>query len=83
MRSPSSTYGVLGGLPTTLLTVGSADVLLEDNLALAGRFSAADNDVELRVYPDAPHGFTSHSTAMASTALSSVDSWLRDWMTQS
>ncbi|MFD7920822.1 alpha/beta hydrolase [Streptomyces sp. NPDC059740] len=79
----SPVFGVLRGLPPTLLVVGSADVLLEDNLALAGRLSAAGNDVELRVYPEAPHGFTGHPTAMARTALSRVDSWLRDRITHS
>ncbi|MGI5193893.1 alpha/beta hydrolase [Streptomyces sp. CA-288835] len=78
----SPIYGVLRGPPPTLLIVGSADVLLEDNLTLAGRLSAAGDDVELRVYPDSPHGFTSHPTAMAGTALSGVDSWLRDRITQ-
>jgi hypothetical protein len=43
----------------------------------------ADNDVELRVYPDSPLGFTSHPTAMARTALSGIHSWLRDRITQS
>jgi acetyl esterase/lipase len=79
----SPLYGVLRGLPPTLLIVGSTDVLLEDNLALAGRLSAAGNDVKLRVYPDSPHGFTGHPTAMARTALSGVESWLRDRITQS
>ncbi|MGW0364436.1 alpha/beta hydrolase [Streptomyces sp. NPDC002990] len=79
----SPVYGVLSGLPPTLLVVGSEDVLLEDNLALAGRLSAAGNDVELRVYPASPHGFTGHPTAMARTALSGVGSWLRDRLTQS
>ncbi|KNB50832.1 alpha/beta hydrolase [Streptomyces caatingaensis] len=78
----SPVYGVLRGLPPTLLVVGSADVLLEDNLALAGRLSAAGNDVELRVYPESPHGFTGHPTAVARTALSGVESWLRDRITQ-
>ncbi|HWM36722.1 MAG TPA: alpha/beta hydrolase fold domain-containing protein [Streptomyces sp.] len=79
----SPLYGALRGLPPTLLIVGSADVLLEDNLALAGRLSAAGNDVELRVYPESPHGFTGHPTAMARTALSGVDSWLHDRISQS
>ncbi|MFF5453953.1 alpha/beta hydrolase [Streptomyces sp. NPDC012950] len=74
----SPVYGVLDGLPPVLLVVGDEDVLLEDNLALAGRLSSAGNDVELRIYPGAPHGFTGHPTAMAGTALDDVDSWLRD-----
>jgi acetyl esterase len=73
----SPVYGALGGLPPTLLIVGGADVLLEDNLALAARLSAAGNDVEVRVYPESPHGFTGHPTAVARTALSDVESWLR------
>ncbi|GAB3458282.1 alpha/beta hydrolase [Streptomonospora sediminis] len=78
----SPLYGDLRGLPPTLLIVGSADVLLEDNLALAGRLSAAGNDVDLRVYPDVPHGFTGHPTAMAATALCCADSWLGERMAQ-
>ncbi|MEU3597303.1 alpha/beta hydrolase fold domain-containing protein [Streptomyces sp. NPDC006798] len=75
-------YGDLRGLPPTLLVVGAEDVLLEDNLALAGRLSAAGNEVELRIYPEAPHGFTGHPTALAGTALRGVESWLRDRLTR-
>ncbi|PQP15062.1 alpha/beta hydrolase [Rhodococcus opacus] len=78
----SPLYGDLHGLPPALLVVGSKDVLLEDNLAMAGRLSAAGNDVELRIYPDAPHGFTGHPTAMARTALSGLESWLLERLAQ-
>ncbi|WP_329155640.1 alpha/beta hydrolase [Streptomyces anulatus] len=74
----SPLYADLSGLPPALLVVGSEDVLLEDNLTLAGRLSAAGNDVELRVYPASPHGFTGHPTALAATALEGIHSWLRD-----
>jgi acetyl esterase/lipase len=78
----SPIYGGLHGLPPALLVVGSKDALLEDNLAMAGRLSAAGNDVELRIYPESPHGFTGHPTAMARTALNGVDSWLRERIAQ-
>jgi acetyl esterase/lipase len=72
----SPIYGDLRGLPPALLVIGSKDVLLEDNLAMAGRLAVAGNDVELRIYPEAPHGFTGHPTAVARTALAGIDSWL-------
>ncbi|OEV29566.1 esterase [Streptomyces nanshensis] len=78
----SPVYGVLGGLPPTLLIVGGEDVLLEDNLAMAGRLSAAGNDVEVRVYPESLHGFTGHPTAIARTAAGDVGSWLRGRITR-
>lgn len=74
----SPVYGDLRDLPPTLLVVGSLDILLEDNLALAARLSAAGGEVDLRIYPECLHGFTSFPTAMASTALSDIESWLGD-----
>jgi len=72
----SPLYGDLRGLPPTLLLVGTLDVLLEDNLAMAARLSAAGNEVDLRVFPESMHGFTSHPTAMATSAISGVERWL-------
>jgi acetyl esterase/lipase len=72
----SPVYGDLRGLPPILMVVGSRDVLLEDNLALAARLAAAGGTVDLRVYPDSPHGFTLHPTPMASAALADIEAWL-------
>ena len=72
----SPLYGDLRGLPPALVVVGTLDILLEDNLAMAARLSAAGNEVDLRVFPESPHGFTSTPTAMATAALNGVDSWL-------
>jgi acetyl esterase/lipase len=59
-----------------LLLVGTLDVLLEDNLAMAARLSAAGTEVDLQVFPESIHGFTSHPTSMARAALDGVERWL-------
>jgi acetyl esterase/lipase len=79
----SPVYGDLRGLPPVLLVVGSLDILLADNLAMAARLAAAGGEVELRVYPESPHGFTLHPTAMARAALDGIESWLADGLTSS
>jgi acetyl esterase len=53
----SPLYGDLRGLPPALLVVGTLDILLEDSLALAARLSAAGNQVDLRLFPESPHGW--------------------------
>jgi acetyl esterase/lipase len=72
----SPLYGDLRGLPPTLLIVGAQDILLEDSLAMAARLSAAGNEVDLRLFAESPHGFTSLPKAMATAALGSIESWL-------
>lgn len=72
----SPIYADLANLPPTLMVVGDADILLQDNLAMAARLSASRVDVDLRVYPDSPHGFTGHPTPMAQAALDDIDTWL-------
>jgi len=74
----SPMYGDLRGLPPALIVVGSLDLVLEDNLVMAARLSAAGCDVDVRVYPESPHGFTSFPTAMARAALRHIDAWLAD-----
>ncbi len=77
----SPIFGDLRDLPPTLLIVGALDVLLEDNLVMAARLSAAGGEVDLRIYPEAPHGFTGHPTSMARAALNDRDTWLAERFT--
>ncbi|WP_244932100.1 alpha/beta hydrolase [Nocardioides sp. W7] len=72
----SPIYADLTGLPPVLMIVGDADILLADNLAMAARLSAAGVDLDLRVYPESPHGFTAHATPMARRALDDLEAWL-------
>lgn len=72
----SPIFGDLRDLPPTLLIVGASDVLIEDNMVMAARLSAAGRDVDLRIYPESPHGFTGHPTNMARAARRDRDSWL-------
>ncbi|MEU5940583.1 alpha/beta hydrolase [Micromonospora sp. NPDC047548] len=72
----SPIYADVTGLPPVLVVVGADDVLLEDNLAMAVRLSAAGVDVNLRIYPASPHGFTGHATPMARAAMDDIESWL-------
>jgi len=72
----SPIYAELSNLPPVLMIVGDADILLQDNLAMAARLSASGADVDLRVYPDSPHGFTGHPTRMAQAALDDIHTWL-------
>lgn len=47
-------------------------------MVMAGRLSAAGGEVDLRIYPESPHGFTGHPTSMAKAALNDRDSWLTE-----
>lgn len=77
----SPIYADPEGLPPVLIIVGEEDILLRDNLAMAARLAAADVDVDLLVYPAAPHGFTVHRTPMADAALDDLHAWLATHLT--
>ncbi len=72
----SPIYADLTGLPPVLMVIGAEDVLLQDNLAMAVHLAAAGVDVDLRIYPASPHGFTGHPTPMAQAALDGIEQWL-------
>lgn len=73
----SPLYGDLKDLPPALMVVGTADILMEDTFVMAARLSAADCEVDLRVYPEAVHGFTSHPTKIGEAATQGILDWLK------
>lgn len=79
LRDPavSPMWAELHDLPPAILTVGTADWLLDESLLLANRLAAAGNDVELAVYPEGPHGIESMPTAMGKLAQARIHAFLR------
>jgi acetyl esterase/lipase len=53
----SPLYADLSDMPPALFTVGSLDPLLDDSLFMHARWRAAGAPAELRVWPEAIHGF--------------------------
>jgi acetyl esterase/lipase len=70
-RSPdvSPLFADLRGMPPAIFTVGTQDPLLDDSLFMAARWSVAGAPAELRVWPEAIHGFTAFPTAMTRAAV--------------
>jgi len=77
----SPLFADLSDLPPALVIVGALDILLEDNLAMAARLSSAGGEVDLRVFPESPHGFTSSPTSMAAAALGAINLWVAERLT--
>ena len=79
LREPaySPLYADLSGLPPALLTVGTADPLLDDSLLLASALSDAGVECDSLVYPGAPHGFIGMPTGLARLANEHIHSWIR------
>jgi acetyl esterase len=79
LRDPdlSPLYAELHDLPPAHFTVGELDPLLDDSLFLAARWQAAGNEAELRVWPEAAHGFTAFPLALSRAALDAQYEFLR------
>jgi len=77
-RDPSLSplYADLGGLPPALLLVGDKDPLFDDTTLLAERWSAANDNADLALAPEAPHGFNRLPTRMARKTNAYVRGWL-------
>lgn len=77
-RAPeiSPLYADLRDLVPALFTVGTLDPLLDDTLFMETRWHAAGNTCELRVWPDAVHGFNAFPLALARLADAAIFEYL-------
>ncbi len=55
----SPLFAELSEMPPAIFTVGTEDPLLDDTLFMESRWRMAGNQTELRIWPEAPHGFIS------------------------
>ncbi|MET0290021.1 MAG: alpha/beta hydrolase fold domain-containing protein [Pseudoxanthomonas sp.] len=70
----------LRGLPPVFVQVGQCDVLVDQNLQLAGALLAAGVQVQAKVYAGAPHSFI-EAVAVSALARGAVDDGVR-WLQQ-
>jgi acetyl esterase len=73
----SPLFAELSDMPPAIFTVGTQDPLLDDTLFMEARWRAAGHATELRVWPEAPHGFVSMPVSVADAALSAEHDFLR------
>jgi len=73
----SPLYARLHDLPPAIFTCGTEDALLDDSLFMAARWRAAGQRAELRLWPEAPHGFLALPMAIADLALAAEHEFVR------
>lgn len=77
-RAPDTSplFADLRDLPPALFTVGTEDPLLDDTLFMEARWRSAGGWTDLRVWPEAIHGFNAFPLAMARAADASQHAFL-------
>jgi acetyl esterase/lipase len=73
----SPLYADLSGMPPAIFTIGTQDPLLDDTLFMEARWRAGGASSELRIWPEAPHGFLSLPMTVADAALAVEHGFLR------
>jgi acetyl esterase len=73
----SPLFADLSGMPPAIFTCGTQDPLLDDTLFMEARWRQAGHATELRIWPEAPHGFVSFPMAVADAALAAEHDFLR------
>jgi len=72
----SPLFARLHGMPPALFTVGTMDALLDDSLFMEARWRQAGAATELRVWPEAMHGFVAFPNRMGLAARESAHAFL-------
>jgi acetyl esterase len=73
----SPLFADLSDMPPAIFTIGTADPLLDDTLFMEARWRQAGHRTELRIWPEAPHGFVSLPMSVADVALDAEHDFLR------
>jgi acetyl esterase/lipase len=73
----SPLFAELSGMPPAIFTIGTSDPLLDDTLFMEARWRHAGHPTELRIWPEAPHGFVSLPMSVADVALGAEHDFLR------
>ncbi|MFL5824469.1 MAG: alpha/beta hydrolase [Solirubrobacteraceae bacterium] len=73
----SPLFADLSDMPPAIFTVGTEDPLIDDTLFMEARWRMAGTPTELRVWPEAPHGFLSLPMRVADVALAAEHGFLR------
>jgi acetyl esterase len=73
----SPLFAELSDMPPAIFTIGTADPLLDDTLFMEARWRQAGHPTELRIWPEAPHGFVSLPMTVADAALRAEHDFLR------
>lgn len=74
----SPLYADLRGLPSMLIHVGDAEVILDDSTRLAARASEAGVEASLEIWPEMPHVFPAFAGLLpeADRAIERIGAWL-------
>jgi acetyl esterase/lipase len=76
----SPLFAELSDMPPAIFTVGTEDPLIDDTLFMEARWRTAGHVTELRIWPEAPHGFLSLPMTVAGVALSAEHDFLRRYI---
>src|SRR5690242_3709483 len=72
----SPLFADLTDMPPAIFTIGTEDPLLDDSLFMEARWRHAGHRTELRIWPEAPHGFVSLPMSVAEVALGAEHEFL-------